>query len=123
MGYELHITRAPSNFFENEGCEIGVNEFLSIVERDPELKLAGYNGPHHTVFVDEPAYGTWLDWCHGNIDSKAPSSRMILKMIDIAERLKARMQGDELEYYDRESETLREYIEFQAKRSQEQEKK
>lgn len=41
MGYEIHITRATDDRFANEGHEITAEEWLALIERDPQLQLAG----------------------------------------------------------------------------------
>ena len=102
MGYEIHITRAKS-WMDNKGAEILVAEWLRIVEEDPELHLAGFNGPCFTLWKVKPgdwdASTEWLDWSRGNIDSKHPSEELISKMLKIADELNAKVQGDDLEVY------------------------
>ena len=100
MGYDLHITRAESHY-DSAATPIVLEEWLDWLRRDPELKLAGINGPYFTVFanVSDPRRSSWLDWMNGEIYSKFPSLRMVRKMIAIADKLKAKVQGDELEVY------------------------
>ncbi len=99
MGYDLHITRAK-NWFENEGCEISVEEWLALIRSDAELKLAGYNGEYFALWSGKSKYeDPWLDWCDGNIYTKNPDGPIIGKMLEIAKRLKAKVQGDDGEVY------------------------
>ena len=100
MGYELHITRAVF-WGDSSKTPISVNEWHDILRKDPELKLAGINGPNFAVFanVSEPHKSSWLDWVNGSIDSKYPTTRMVRKMISISEQLGARVQGDDGEVY------------------------
>lgn len=46
-----------------------------------------------------PPLWNWLDWNEGALYSKYPSTNMIRKMIDIADRLGAHVQGDDGEIY------------------------
>jgi hypothetical protein len=100
MGYELHITRADS-WGDSSKTPISVEEWEDILRKDPELRLAGVNGPHFAVFADvaDPYKSSWLNWSDGSIDSKYPTSRMVRKMISLAKQLGARVQGDEGEVY------------------------
>jgi hypothetical protein len=44
----------------------------------------------------------WLDWFDGNISTKNPDEPLLHKMVDIAARLDAKVQGDDGELYDHE---------------------
>lgn len=46
-----------------------------------------------------PPLWNWLDWNDGTLNSKYPSTNMIRKMIEIAARLGAQVQGDDGEIY------------------------
>jgi hypothetical protein len=41
MGYDVHITRRPE-WFEDEGPEITLDEWLAVIRDDPEMRLDGY---------------------------------------------------------------------------------
>ncbi|MEK6288760.1 MAG: hypothetical protein AABO57_23835 [Acidobacteriota bacterium] len=99
MGYDLFITRAEF-WPENEGREITAEEWVKLVEADQELKLAGYNGPYFALWDGPSKYPeAWLDWDNGNIYSKNPDKAIVAKMIQIAGRLGARVQGQDGEIY------------------------
>jgi hypothetical protein len=99
MGYDLHITRAKWHF-ENEGQWITTDEWLEYIKGDPELKLAGYNGEYFAWWSGKSEYpDPWLDWFDGNIYSKNPDDPIIDKMIAIAKKLNAKVQGDDGEVY------------------------
>ncbi len=101
MGYDVHITRA-NLWSENEGCEISVEEWHALIDSDPELRLAGYNGPHFMIWSGHPDdTEAWLDWVEGNITTKNPDEPLLTKMLEIAARLNAKVQGDEGEVYTR----------------------
>jgi len=100
MGYEVHITRAD-DWASNEDCPIEPSEWLGVIERDESLRLAGYNGPYFALWEGDPDDPeAWLDLVEGNITTKYPTERLIHKMLEIAERLGARVQGDDGELYD-----------------------
>ena len=99
MGYDLHITRAK-DWSQNEGFEIGADEWLRVVEEDPELSLAGMNGPYFAVWIRKSIHQEpWFDWFAGNIYTKNPDEPMIEKMLSIAKRLNGKVQGDDGEVY------------------------
>jgi hypothetical protein len=99
MGYELYITRAKF-YFENEGQWITSEEWLHLVEEDPELQLAGYNSDYFALWSGPSSYPEpWLDWFEGNVHSKHPDDPLIDKMVEIAKKLNAKVQGDDGEIY------------------------
>jgi hypothetical protein len=100
MGYDLHITRAK-RWIDSESRPISAEEWLAIVEGDPELRLAGTNGAYF-AYWNVPAGkddGEWLDWHGGEIFSKHPSEALIEKMVQIARELGGTVQGDDDEVY------------------------
>ena len=100
MGYELHITRAD-DWASNEGSAIEPSEWLELIDRDTSLRLAGYNGPYFANWDGDPDDPeAWLDLVDGNITTKNPSAALLQKMLEVAERLDAVVQGDEGELYD-----------------------
>lgn len=99
MGYDLHITRAKYHF-DNAGHWITAEEWLRYVEQDPDLKLAGYNGDYFALWSGKSEYpDPWLDWFEGNIYTKSPDDPLIDKMVEIAKKLNAKVQGDDGEVY------------------------
>lgn len=99
MGYELHITRAEF-WAENEGQGIGREEWLRLVEQDPELAIDEQNGPLFANWgpVSED-YSRWFDWSEGNVYTKNPDRKSLVKMLQIAALLGATVQGDDGETY------------------------
>lgn len=105
MGYDLHITRAE-NWCLNEGKEISAEEWLKVIEEDTELRLASNDGPYAALWDGPSKYHpeAWLDWWRGNIYTKNPDKAIVEKMIQIAKLLRARVQGDDGEFYEDTSE-------------------
>jgi hypothetical protein len=95
MGYEVHVTRAEK-WYESENTPISAEEWLAAVGADPEMRLLE---------------GTWAEWLghpdrivsfglrEGAVSFKQPDDYTLAKMIDLAERLKARVIGDDGEEY------------------------
>jgi hypothetical protein len=117
MGYELHIVR-KNNFDDfEEDSNISPEEWLALVEADPELELTnGYtinipgvenkfqHIPGFSIWNAHPTLkgkdSPWLDYGFGSISAKYPDDYLIKKMISIAENLKGKVQGDDGEFYD-----------------------
>src|SRR5262245_49815870 len=100
MGYDLHITRSSNGWFNNKGCEIAADEWLAVVEQDPELRLAGYNGRYFALWSGKSKYpDPWFDWSRGNIQTKNPDPPVIAKAIALAVKLDAHVEGDDGERY------------------------
>jgi hypothetical protein len=99
LGYELHITRAEF-WAENEERIIGRDEWLRLVEQDPELTIDEQNGP---LFANwgpvADGYSPWFDWSEGNVYTKNPDRNTLGKMLQIAALLGATVQGDDGETY------------------------
>lgn len=100
MGYDLHITRSD-NWAESEETPISSAEWLAIVEADPELQLEPANGPYFAHWTGPCSYreGGWFDWNDGQIQTKNPDRAILAKMLAIAEKLGAAVQGDDGEPY------------------------
>ena len=99
MGYELHITRAK-DWLENKELWISSEEWLSLVEEDKELTLDTTNGPFFTNWSGQSRHKCpWFDWSEGNIYTKNPDKEIFRKMLNLADRLNARVQGDDGEMY------------------------
>ena len=100
MGYDLHITR-KEHWADEDGPAVASEEWLRVVEEDPELRPAGENGPYFAIWSGPSEYDDpWLDWFEGNVYTKNPDPPLIRKMVAIADRLGAKVQGDDGETYD-----------------------
>jgi hypothetical protein len=111
MGYDLHITRAP-DWTESGQHPIAEADWLAAVRADTSLHIdtsdslrmrdraTGQVRVIHPVVWTEPNGQTtplWFD--EGKATTKNPSKAAIAKMKQIAERLGARVVGDEGEEY------------------------
>ncbi len=94
MAYDLRITRA-TDWTANEGREISGDEWLSVVESDPELAPDPSNGPYSVTWS-----GAWFDWCDGNVFTTDPDRATVAKMLRLAEALAGAVQGDDGEFYE-----------------------
>jgi hypothetical protein len=94
MGYDYHITRAD-DWADNSGSEITANEWLAVVDNDPELSLSGVNGPFFADWRD-----SWFDLVEGNVTTKNPDTPTLTKMLSLATHFDARVQGDDGDIYD-----------------------
>ncbi len=99
MGYDLHITRA-ADWNENTDVQIAAEEWLSVVRGDAELSADPDNGEYAARWAGlEAGASGWFDWYEGNVFTTDPSRALLAKMLLIAERLSAVVQGDDSELY------------------------
>jgi len=98
MGYDLHITRRE--LWANQGNDITAHEWLALVKNEPDLKLEPQNGPYFVLWGGKSTLKSpWLDWTRGQIYTKNPDDALIDKMVSVAQKLGAVVQGDEGEIY------------------------
>lgn len=117
MGYDLHIVRKNNWDDFDEETNITLNEWLYYVENDGELELTNSNGTtpaEEQSFQNKPGYfewnahpvykeknaRPWFEYWRGRISTKNPDDQIVLKMLAIAEKLNAKVQGDDGEFYD-----------------------
>jgi hypothetical protein len=119
MGYEIRITR-KANWFDEEP-RIALAEWTACIKADPELafnddeRLKKYG--FHSAQRDEQL-ASWLSYSKNqankmmalfyfdgsDISCKNPDKEIARKMWRIAQVLKAKVQGDELELYNEKGE-------------------
>jgi len=97
MGYDVHITRA-NNWAANSGSQIDATEWMNVLQQDPDLATDPENGEFAAKYLKESE--GWLDWFDGNIFTTNPTRPTVAKMLEIAQRLQAHVQGDEGEVYE-----------------------
>lgn len=99
MGYNVYITRAES-WSDNRGSEIAEAEGTAVIEADPELAPLPELGPLAARWTGPSTREhPWLVLEDGNVHTKSPDPALIAKMVRIAERLGAIVQGDDGEPY------------------------
>ncbi|MBB1631037.1 hypothetical protein [Cupriavidus sp. UME77] len=117
MGYDVYITR-KSNWFDERGSDIDIEEWKGLVQADPDMRLDGNasvalkDGSTLRVESDGLAVWSaysgngnggnmaWLDFQQGNVVVKNPDGEILGKMWQLAQRLNAKVQGDDCELYD-----------------------
>lgn len=102
MGYELHIHRADE-WHHADRDPISSEEWLAVVASDPELRLDSNHSPYFVHWPGPCRYpgGTWFNWLDGRVITKNPDRATVAKMLQLARRLRARVQGDHGEFYNR----------------------
>jgi len=99
VSYQVYITRAEF-WAENEGSEISAGEWLELLRKDAEISQDQANGPYFGVLGgSQESTESWLDWSGGNLYTSYPNRAMQKKMLQIAGKLGAVIQGDDGEIY------------------------
>ena len=98
MAYQLHITRA-ADWMHSEELPITATEWLKLVRTDSELVQDLARGPHFVRWTGSQGRERWLEWSDGRINTSYPDGALLRKLVAIAERLGAKVQGDGGEVY------------------------
>lgn len=98
MGYDLHVTRAQ-RWDAPDGQEIPREEWRALIEDDPELTSDATNGELAAIWRASSGAEGWFDWFAGSIYTTNPEPPTFGKLLDLAARLDAKVQGDEGEIY------------------------
>jgi hypothetical protein len=116
VGYDTHITR-KENWFDANGPAISLEDWTALVNSDPEMQLDGLaevaTDDKKMFRLKMPGLSLWTSYSQsgkngnqawfalygGNIVVKNSDSEILRKMYVIAQRLAARVQGDEGEIY------------------------
>ncbi|HEV8001960.1 MAG TPA: hypothetical protein VGP63_18880 [Planctomycetaceae bacterium] len=97
MGYEIHITRQEESWSEDDPTRhITPEEWQALATADASLRPVPENGPNFFEMVDGDG---WFDWSAGCLETKHADEKTLAKACEIAERLNAKVQGDEDELY------------------------
>ncbi len=103
MGYHLHITRSEN--WSDSDRKIGRDEWQRIVEADHDLKLyddseADSLDPVYKLEIPGLDNAFFYDESTGTIDvGRGYFEDVLWKVLEIAAKLGAVVQGDEREYY------------------------
>lgn len=99
MGHDVYITRAP-HFLDGAQDPIDKQDWRALVASDPELSMPDPAVPDYAVWSGQTGVRTpWIDLADGNLFSRSPDHSFVRKLIDIAGRLGARVQGEGGELY------------------------
>ena len=118
MGYNIYITRKQDWFDGDDSNEIKLTEWTDYIQSDSEMKLDNYAETENdleekiryenqgiAIWTSYSKHGlddnfAWFDFSNGNVTVKNADTEIRNKMIDIAGRLNAKVQGDDGEIYD-----------------------
>ncbi len=118
MGYNIYITRKQDWFDGDDSNEIKLTEWTDYIQSDSEMKLDNYAETENdleekiryenqgiAIWTSYSKHGladnfAWFDFSNGNVTVKNADTEIRNKMIDIAGRLNAKVQGDDGETYD-----------------------
>jgi len=105
VSYDIHITR-KKYWSDSEGPMISLDEWISYVERDPEIVHDDENEAEDFLYVAHPE-GPWALWWNprGEIMTSSVDDATMAKLIAIALALEARVLGDDDEQYIRVGES------------------
>jgi len=112
MGYDVHITRKKR--WSDDGPDISDTDWQSYVASDPDMRIAGVaqaTTPKGETIRYQNAllaewhghssrHPVWFDFRSGGVVVKNPDEETISKMCRVATSLRARVQGDDGEFYD-----------------------
>ena len=98
MAYQLHITRA-ADWTNSSELPITAAEWSKLVRTDPELVQDARYGPYFVRWAGAQGKTRWLEWSEGRISTRYPDGALLKKLVAIAERLGAKVQGDGGEVY------------------------
>ena len=95
MGYNLHITRGAFHSDPN-GPSISLEEWERFIRDDSELSLDPAGGPHCARWGGNSTLANpRFTWANGSIHTQNPDDAVVVKMLQIAARLGAQVQGDD----------------------------
>jgi hypothetical protein len=111
MGYDVHVTR-KENWFD-DGPEISLEEWKAFVDAEDDGYAEAKTASGGTLRVDSDGLAVWtafsgktiggnmawFDFRAGNVVVKNPDTAILVKMSQIAQKLDARVQGDDCEIY------------------------
>ncbi|EPF80461.1 hypothetical protein GCM10025882_33300 [Acinetobacter gyllenbergii] len=105
-GYDLHITK--KEFYFNEGECITPAEWHAYMMLDPSVKSDLQNSAQDfLILIDKQEIPLIYSHDSCSLSIKNPSPEVIRKMIEIANKLHATVQGDDAEIYITPEEIIR----------------
>ena len=95
MGYDVYITRRKQR---SDGADISLDEWIAQLKSDPEMRLD--NVAEAVAPTGDPGHEVLFDYRRGRIVVKNPDETILRKMWSLAQKLSAKVEGDEGESYD-----------------------
>ena len=101
MGYDVHLHRADS-WTQSAAVPISRDEWHRVVASDQELRPER-DSPDTVLWTGPCRYpdGTWFFWQEGRVFTKNPDRAILAKLLQLAQRLGARVEGDDGTFYSR----------------------
>jgi hypothetical protein len=96
MGYDLHVTRSK-HWTESESQPITREDWQAYVASDPEIEPD--TPGDYFEFAAHPKEPALLQWWRGEITVKNPDRPTVRKLLEIASKLGAQVQGEDGEFY------------------------
>ena|SRR5688572_28549165 len=98
MGYDIHLTRRE--YWSDDGDpEISLAQWIDYVARDPEITPDAEDPDPENFIVTVGGENCPLWWDEGELKTKNPPERVIIKLVEVANALGARVLGDDDEIY------------------------
>lgn len=99
MSYDLYITRAEF-WAASDEVPITLKEWQDLVEKDRDLRMEPKPGKGFASILAKGEPVSWIMWSQGGyLSSKWPDDVTIKKMLQVARKLKANVQGEDGEPY------------------------
>jgi Domain of unknown function (DUF3859) len=98
LSYDLHVTRA-SHWTQSESLPIKYQQWLEYVAADPEIRFGSNTSDNYFEFVAHSNEPALLEWSRGEITAQNPDKFTVKKLLEIATKFGARVQGDDGEFY------------------------
>jgi hypothetical protein len=102
MGYDIHITKRE-HWWDKAASEISRAEWEEVLRLHPELmafsSAPGKVADSAQMLDDTGEVAKIFRFGHGNIFVKNPTRQVLIKMLEIARELNARVVGDNEEAY------------------------
>jgi hypothetical protein len=102
MGYDFYITRKKNILLDENGPAITPEEWLALINSDPELTLDDPDTePYFAVWSGPGEYPCWIDYDPdlGSLFSESPTDEFLEKMDQLAVSLNGTVQGEAGEIY------------------------
>ncbi len=98
-GYDLHVTR-KKDWADKSGPKITNSEWSEYLKSDKQIKSdKGLGKDGYVVTLASTRFPLFFDPKNGELYTTDPDKIAIEKLIEIAKRLNARVQGDDGEFY------------------------